>query len=94
MPDAVRHRHATLPRTLTDGPPEDQLPGDGYRLRRHVNVIGEVGWDVVVAGTILGRVYPMIGNEPGERLLRPLTAWADTVGISRGGAVSEVPRLG
>lgn len=28
-------------------------------MRRHVNVIGDVGWDVLVAEQVLGRVYPV-----------------------------------
>ncbi|MCA2229969.1 hypothetical protein, partial [Nonomuraea aurantiaca] len=46
---------ANLRGTISPGEATQQL--ENYRLRRHVNVIGEVGWDVVVAGTLLGRVY-------------------------------------
>jgi hypothetical protein len=61
--DLARHRSRVPDRRFT----AQQL--ERYRLRRHVNTIGDVGWDVLVAGQVLGRVYP-VDVLPGEPILR------------------------
>ncbi|HEX2314749.1 MAG TPA: hypothetical protein VHJ17_13490 [Thermomonospora sp.] len=38
-----------------------------------MNVIGDVGWDVVVAGQVLGRVYPV--NVPPGAPIPPDARW-------------------